>query len=758
MTSNPLSELRQVAVIGNYLPRQCGIATFTTDLCEAMASAAPDTEIFALAMNDIEQGYDYPPRVRFEISAKDLRSYRHAAEFLNINNVDVVCLQHEYGIFGGPAGSHILGLLRELRMPVVTTLHTVLHRPEPQQRRVLEELAALSDRLVVMSERSARFLQEIYRVPAEKIRIIPHGIPAITAKPEVCKARLGLSGKRVLLTFGLLSENKGIEHVINALRPIVTRHPDVVYVVLGATHPNVLRLSGETYRLRLQRLAREQGVEQHVIFYNQFVTLEELKTFIGACDIYLTPYRNPEQSVSGTLSYVVGNGRVVISTPYWYAEELLADGAGVLVPFDDPEAIASSVLRLLENEHERQTIAAKAYALGRQMLWPVVGQRYLELFNEVRTAPAIVHPARMKTLGEQPRELPPIRLDHLQRLSDDTGILQHAIFAVPNYAEGYTTDDNARALIATTLLENFDMNMARGVQRLSARYLAFLEYAFNPANGRFRNLLDYSRRWLEDQGSDDSHGRALWALGTLIGFGESAPLRDTAAHLFQRALPAAAELAHPRSWAFSMLGLHAYLRRFQGDSGARRIYIQLAEQLFACYQNTATEDWNWFEDQLTYDNARLPQALIIAGLDMERPDFLEAGMSSLRWLIDIHYPDTNHLVPIGCHGWYPRGGPRARFDQQPLEAAAIVAACLAAYRATDDGYWYQQAQQAFEWFLGRNDSGLSLYDPVTGGCHDGLEPGKVNQNRGAESTVAFLIALLELRLAEQPIALDVDGG
>lgn len=746
-------DLQQIAVIGNYLPRQCGIATFTTHLCEAMAAAAPQTEVFALPVNDIKEGYAYPPRVRFELAEKDLFSYHHAAEFLNIHNVDVVCVQHEYGIFGGVAGSYILSLLRDLHMPIVITLHTILLKPDANQRRVLDELAYLSSHLVVMSQRAATYLHDIYHIAPEKISLIPHGIPEIPSNVERYKKLIGVTGKKVLLTFGLLSSNKGIENVIQALPAILKEHPDVVYVVLGATHPNVKRHEGESYRLMLQRLARDKGVDHNVIFYNQFVTQEELITFIGATDIYITPYRNPAQIVSGTLAYVVGNGRVVISTPYWYAEELLAEDRGVLVPFDTPEAIAEHVIDLLSQEAKRHEISQRAYALGREMIWPQVGARYLELFHQIRTDRAYQSSSALavKTLNEQPLELPLLRLTHLRRMTDDTGMLQHAIFAIPNYHEGYTTDDNARALIAATLLEDVDAKTSDLSSGLAERYLAFLWYAFNVDQNRFRNFLSYNRVWLEEQGSEDSHGRALWALGTVLGRSNNQSLRGVATHMFHRALPPVVEFTAPRAWAFTLLGIHEYLKRFSGDRVALQTREMLAERLMELYASAHTPDWLWFEDILSYDNARLSHALLLAGQGMGRDDMIEVGLTTLRWLVEIHYPDTEHLVPIGCYGFYRRGGERARFDQQPVEAHAMVSVCLAAYEITGDANWHKSAQQAFEWFLGRNDAHLPLYDVTTGGCWDGLQPGKVNQNQGAESTLAFLLSLLELQLSEVPI-------
>src|SRR3989440_4478107 len=477
--SSTISSLSRVAFIGNYLPRQCGIATFTTDLCEAFATEYNETTCIAVPVNDIAAGYPYPSRVRFELTEKEIDSYRRAADFLNINNVDLVCLQHEYGIFGGRAGSHSLGVLREFRIPIVTTLHTILREPDPDQRRVLKQIAGLSDRLVVMSARGAEFLHEIYGVPNEKIDFIPHGIPDVPfVDPSFHKDLFGVEGKIVLLSFGLLSANKGIENVISALPDILAKHPNVVYIILGATHPHVIQHDGETYRLGLQWLAQEKGVESQVIFYNRFVSLEELVEFIGAADIYITPYLNEAQITSGTLAYTVGAGKAVISTPYWYAEEILAEERGVLVPFADPAALAEQVIDLVDNEAKRHGMRKRAYLYGREMIWPQVARRYMESFQRARAERRhfTTTDYAVKPLDKRPGELPTLKLDHLRRMTFDTGMFQHAIFTVPNYREGYTIDDNARALTVTTLLEELGHEEAL---ELASRYLAFVGYAFN---------------------------------------------------------------------------------------------------------------------------------------------------------------------------------------------------------------------------------------------------------------------------------------
>ena len=745
------STIKRIGFIGNYMPRQCGIATFTTDLCEAIATEYDGTTCIALPVNDTDFGYAYSDRVRFELTEKDISSYLRAADFLHTNNVDLVCLQHEYGIYGGRAGSHILALLRELNMPIVTTFHTILKIPDPEQQRVLQEIAALSDRVVVMSQRGVEFLQEVYRVSPAKIDLIPHGIPDVPfVDPSFHKDLFGVEGKTVLLSFGLLSANKGIENVIAALPDVLAKHPDVVYIILGATHPHVKRDEGEKYRLSLQRLAREKGVEEQVIFYNQFVSLEELIEFIGAADIYITPYLNQAQIVSGTLAYTLGAGKAIISTPYWYAEEMLADERGVLVPFHDPKALAGAVVDLMDHEAKRHAMRKRAYLYGRGMVWPQVARRYMESFERARSGRRhfSLRTLTVKALDENPNELPPLKLDHLRHMADETGMLQHAIFTVPNYHHGYTTDDNTRALMVSTLLE--EMGSAEALE-LASRYLAFVWYAFNVETRRFRNFMDYQRRWLEDSGSDDCHGRALWALGTVLGRSNTPALHSMAGWLFEKALPPILETTSPRAWAFALIGIHEYLRRFAGDRVASQARDELAKRLLALYKNHRTDDWRWYEDVLTYCNAALPQAMLMSGQSISDNEMTQVGLESLQWLADLQRSAKGHFIPIGSNGFYPKGGTRARFDQQPVEAQAMVSACLEAARITSDASWRKEARGVFEWFLGRNDLNLPIYDPKTGGCRDGLHPDRANENQGAESTLAYLQASLELRLSENTL-------
>jgi glycosyltransferase involved in cell wall biosynthesis len=762
------SQPSRIAVIGNYLPRQCGISTFTTDLCNAISAEYGTARLLALPVNDTEQGYDYPATVRWTLAQNDASSYEDAARFLNFNNIDMVCLQHEYGIFGGPAGSHILHLLRALKMPVVTTLHTVLREPNPDQLRVMEQIAELSDRLIVMSQLSFQFLQEIFKVPGGKIDIVPHGVPDLPfLDPNFFKDRFGVEGKAVLLTFGLLSPNKGIENVIQALPDILAKHSNVVYIVAGATHPHILRREGDRYREYLQALAKEVGVESNVIFHDRFVSPEEMVQFIGAADIYITPYRHEAQVVSGTLAYALGAGKAIISTPYWHAIELLDDRRGALVPFQNPGAIAQKTIELLDTPAMRHAMRKRAYLFARDMVWEKVAQGYMESFTRVRSdrmeTPRVQFSARASK--QTLKQIPELNLNHLNALTDDTGILQHAIFTVPNRAEGYSIDDNARALIFTVMLEqsSTDQTGAGRIEKIEPaspdrafRYMAFLEHAFNPKKKRFRNFLGYDRRWMEEEGSEDSHGRALWALGTVLAHSANHGLRGAAGRLFEFSLPAALEFHSPRACAYSLLGIQAYLHSYSGDRDAQRVRFALARRLLDMYEAIRRPEWKWFENVVAYGNARLPQAMLLAGSACGDERMISAGLESLEWLAESQLcPKNGHFVPIGSQGFYRQGGEPARFDQQPLEAAGAVSACLQAYRVTGDSRWRSKAWSAFNWFLGDNDLQLPLYDSVTGGCRDGLHPDRANENQGAESTLSFLMALLEIRSLQESERLDI---
>ncbi|MBS3733399.1 MAG: glycosyltransferase family 4 protein [Phycisphaerae bacterium] len=760
--SKTLQDRPAIAFLSDYLPRQCGIATFTHDLCEAVATqAGRKYEVFAVATNDVPEGYPYPERVRFEMRQSVRADYRLAAEFLNIQQVSAVCLQHEYGIFGGACGSHILALLTRLRRPLVTTLHTVLKEPSRQQLQVLKQIAEHSDRIVVMSDVARGMLGDIYDVPEDKIALIPHGIPDVPfVDPTFFKDQFGVEGRTVMLTFGLLSPGKGIEYAIEALPKIVAEHPEIIYIVLGATHPHIKRESGEEYRNALMRRVNELGMSDHVMFVNRFVEMDELCEFLGAADLYVTPYLQEAQITSGTLAYAMGTGKAVVSTAYWYAQEMLADERGRLVPFRNSDAIAEQVVDLLDNETERHAIRKRAYNYCRKMTWKRVAQDYLDLFQTAREAWV----ERQHRVAETPRErgaslkedeLPEIDLRHLRTLTDMTGILQHCRFATPDRNHGYTTEDNARALIVAT--RYWDQTHDEGVLRLMQTYLSFLSHALDEQTGRFRGYMHYNRTWDEAPGDEDSHARALWGVGCGVALCPYESMIALATRLFLNALPAVEEFSSPRAWSYAIVGIHEYLCRFGGDSEVRRYRHVLAEKLMDYFEANMSDDWPWCEHVVTYANATLPHALLMSGKWLQNGRMIDIGKRVLAWLLEIQTNEDGHLSIIGTQGWYARGGERARFDQQPLEAHALVNACVEAYHVTRETYWLGQARKAFTWFLGDNDLRIPLHDFTTGGCRDALHADHVNENQGAESTLSWLIALLlmhemqtELTLGEPP--------
>jgi len=603
-----------------------------------------------------------------------------------------------------------------------------------------------------MANKGAEILRETYGVPAAKIDIIPHGIPDVPfAESSSFKAQLGVEGRSVLLTFGLMGPGKGIEYAIQALPEIVRQHPKTVYLILGATHPHLVKHEGERYRLSLERLAEDLGVKENVIFYNRFVSLEDLKEFIGAADVYLTPYLQEAQITSGTLAYVFGAGKAVVSTPYWHAQELLADGRGVLVPFHDAKAIAAGVSDLLADPERMKRMQKDAYAMGREMIWSVTGKRYLETFQRARADRRAMPREAFAgwTLDSRPYALPPLRLDHVERMSDATGIFQHAIFNVPNFHEGYCTDDNARAFILCCLLEEIAVDPpSKKVSNYASTYLAFLAAALDYNSGRFRNFMSHGRQWLEDVGSEDSHARAIWATGTGAGRPHNDGYRRLAAQLFELGLPVVESFTSPRAWSFALLGIHEYLRQFENRAWINTLRETLTAKLVALWHQCATDDWPWFEPYVTYDNARICQALILDGKWQPQGEAMQIGLKSLRWLVSIQQGQAGCFRPIGSNGFYQKDGERAVFDQQPVEAQAMVSACHVAFRMTQDPVWPREAKRAFEWFLGRNDLGLPLYDFTTGGCGDGLHENGVSENQGAESTLAFQLALAEMNGAE----------
>ena len=735
--------LRSIAVIGNHLPRHCGIATFTSDLCDGLETQLKgEGGVLVTAMNDLPEGYPYPPRVRFELQANVQADYGMAADFLNINQMDAVILQHEFGIFGGPAGGHILRLLRELRMPVITSLHTVLTEPEPDYLAVMKELIEVSDRLVVLSERAVEMLTSSYDVPEHKVVYIPHGIHDVPfVDTSFHKDLFGVEGRDVILTFGLLSPGKGIEEMLQAMPAVAERHPDAVYMLLGATHPHVVRHSGEEYRLGLQRLCEDLGIADRVQFHNRFVALEELVQYIGAADVYVTPYHNEAQIVSGTLAYALGAGKAVVSTPYWHAQEMLAEGRGRLVPFRSPEALAENVIDLLDNDVERDAMRKRAYQFCRDMVWGKVARTYLDVAHQVHAEQVKSPRPIWGSLDRaQPlEELPEPDLRHLQVMTDDTGLLRHALFATPQRRDGYWTEDNARALAASALC--WKLREDKTVLPLANVYLSLIDDALDRETGRFREWMSYDRQWSAEASSEDCHAWVLWGLGMAVSNAPTDSILSTAMRLFSEALPPVANFRLARACGLALVGIHTYLAQFRGDAEARRVRDAIAERLLGYFEDHAGDEWPWHQDMVRHSNGWIPHGLLLSGQWVPNDRMSFHAFRTLDWLLRIQTEEAGQLSLIGDSGWFLRSGERAHFNQQPLEVVGLIAACAEAFRCTREKRWIDEARRCLGWFLGRNDLQARLYDFRTGGCRDGLQPHGPNQNQGATATLAWLLSL-----------------
>jgi len=734
-----------VAFISTALPRMCGIATFTNHIASSfsMLSGIPlsqNPRVKLIAIHNPAENLRYPPEVEFIIRQPQKKDYIEASEFLNISQVDVVCLQHEYGIFGGDDGRYIIDLLENLRKPVVTTFHTVLQNPSPGQKEVLKKVSELSSYVIVIAEKAKTMLQEVYSVPDEKILHIYHGVPDVPfMDPNFYKDQFNFEGKRVLLTFGLIGPGKGIEYAIDAVSLVAQKYPQLVYVILGATHPEVKKNSGESYRLSLQKRAEENGLKDKVIFFDRFVSDEQLSEFLLMADYYITPYPHKEQISSGTLSFALGCGKAIVSTPYWYAEELLADGRGLLADFNDAQSMATCLERYLSSEVECTQHRKRAYQFGRKMVWREIAHQYVKTFQ---MAAETGSPSK---IYRKPTALiiPELKLDHLRRMTDDTGIFQHCIYAIPWREHGYTTDDNARAL--RFVMRYYHQYKDDSVLDLAYTYLSFLENSFNKEKKRFRNLLSYDRKWLDAIGSEDCQGRAMAALADVMVLAPNPSMAGLAKELFDKALDSLASFKSPRAWSWVIASTDRYLKRFGGAREVRELRDNMSLKLIQAFENNISDDWYWCEDYLTYDNARMCKALIIAGAVTDHGEKMVMGLKSLEWLLKVQTnPKTGNLSIVGNEGWMKRGGEKALFDQQPIELAALLSACHEAYKATKDSKWLVEMKRCFNWFLGANDLNTPLYDFSTNGCFDGLHANGVSQNQGAESTLSWLGALLRM--------------
>jgi len=727
------SSIGHVALLGNFLPRKCGLATYTTDTYHALAARFPDMRVDVYAMDDYPGRYAYPPEVTRAIPQRERIAYLDAARAIEASGAQALWVQHEYGIYGGSAGDFLMALLDRISIPVIATLHTVLEHPNPDERRVMEALLRRAARVIVMAERGRDILKRVHGVDGRRVSMIPHGVPDRPfADPDSIKPRFGWQGHKVVLTFGLLAPNKGIETIIEAMPAIIAAEPDAHYVVLGATHPNLLAHEGESYRDRLIAQAAERGVADHVEFIDVFFEQDELLDYLQAADLYVTPYNNPAQITSGTLSYAVGLGKAVVSTPYVHATEILADGHGVLVDFRDSAGFARAIVRLLANDAERAQLSARAYARGRTMIWP----RHAE--KAVAELEAVIA-AKPRRLPMHTGELVPLRpsLAAVERMSDATGMLQHSVYSVPDRRHGYCIDDNARALILMSQIDEID-DATR--DKWTSIYGAFVQHAWNADIRRFRNFMNFDRSWCEECGSEDSNGRAIWALGVTARDAQAQKHRDWAANLFDVTAAIALELGSPRSRAFTMLGAAAMIEAHPGHALSRRILTHFGEELIALLDAARRPEWRWFEIMLAYDNARLPEALLRAGQALGRVDFVETGIDTLEWIVARQTSPEGRFRAVGTESFGRVYADPLPFDQQPLEAQATVDACAAAWSATQDKRWLEEAHRAYRWYLGVNDLDLPLATAQDGGCFDGLMPTGLNRNQGAESILALQLA------------------
>ncbi|MCC8409758.1 glycosyltransferase family 4 protein [Mucilaginibacter sp. UR6-1] len=735
----------KIAYISTYPPRECGIATFNQNLMRAINANFPERKTpsdggYVVALNDSSdlEEYEYPEEVKYVVRQNNQKDYIRAANYINTSTVDACILEHEFGIYGGESGIYILPLINRLEKPLISILHTVLKEPSYVQRIIIREIAEQSSKVVVMSQRAVEFLTTVYDIPEEKIQIIEHGVPDLEAPVEnPVKSLSSFKNHRVLLTFGLLSRNKGLETVIKALPKIVENHPDVMYVILGNTHPGVLKNSGEEYRESLKSLAAQLGVSKNLAFINKFVSEEELINYLTACEVYVTPYLNEAQITSGTLSYAVGSGAAVVSTPYWHAQELLDHNRGRLFDFKNSEALAEIVNELLDNSAVLNDLKTNAYQYGLHLRYPVIGAEFIKVAQES----CMSHDFSDKILKNSivdPEILPKFSLTHVLRLTDDTGIVQHAKYGIPNLKEGYCLDDNARALIMALMA--YQRNKSEEAFELLPIYLSYIHY-MQTDDGNFRNFLSFDRKYLDEVGSEDSFGRTVWALGHLIGCAASNSYREFALEIFQKSFPHFRNLKYLRGMANTIIGISLYLQAVPADEGMMQELVRLTQPLVDAFNSTASDDWQWFEEGMTYDNAILPLALLHSCEITGNEEVRVVAMKSMSFLDKLTLSNS-YLSPVGNDGWYYRGGTFPTYDQQAIETMAMVLMHFQAYKIFRTPEYIEKMFLSYKWFLGENTLRAPLYDHETKGCCDGLLPTGINRNQGAESTLAYLISHL----------------
>ena len=730
----------KLAFIGTYPPRECGIGTFTNNLFNSMLHTNESRDYghegFVVVLDDNGLTYEYPEEVKLTIRQEHQEDYLKAVKFINISGADLCILEHEFGIFGGQNGVYILPLLHRLEIPFIVTLHTILKTPSYDEKAVLHEICKMANKIVVMSHKAIEFLVSIYNVPEEKIVFIEHGVPDIHFSQEISKKEFKLDSKKVILTFGFIGRNKGIETVIKALPKVVEKYPNVIYIVLGKTHPKVLRHSGEEYRIFLMRLVKSLQLEKHVMFLNEFIDKRDLLKYLSASDVYITPYLNEAQITSGTLSYAVGVGSAVISTPYWHAEELLAEGRGRFFNFNDSNSLSCTLTELFDKPEELAELRTKAYDYGRKITWPKTGEKYVVLAENVLDTDQEVIEKKDTVLDLL--ILPPFSLNHIKRLTDDTGIIQHAKFGIPNLKEGYCLDDNSRALLMV-LMAYRQLKDIRALE-LSHIYLSYIHYMQNP-NGTFRNFLSFNRNYLDKVGSEDSFGRTIWALGYLLGNAPNDAYYQTGKLVFFNASPNFEKLQSIRSIANTMIGISYYLKSNPSDDSMTERLRNLSQKIVIHYEENETPDWQWFESLLAYDNGILPLALLHSSEILNDDKITQTALKSMCFLTKHTFKD-NYLSIIGNEKWYKKDGKRSVYAQQPIDAMAMVLMYHQAFLVMKDKDYLNKLYNSFLWFLGENDLRMSLYDFETQGCCDGFESYGVNRNQGAESSLAYLISHL----------------
>jgi glycosyltransferase involved in cell wall biosynthesis len=729
------------AFIGTYPPQKCGIGTFTHNLIKSIADNFGYNNLFpnlyVIAVSDSEQSYEYPSEVSFVVNQNNQRDYVSAAKFINYNKADVCVLEHEFGIFGGESGVYILSLVSRIEIPLIVTFHTVVREPTHIQKVIVQELSNKAYKIIVMSKKAVKFLLDIYHIPEEKIEVIEHGVPVGKVyHRDSAREKFNFSNKTALFTFGLLSRNKGIETVIKALPKVVEKHKNVLYVVLGNTHPKVLSKNGEEYREYLLRLVKDYGLEDYVYFYKNFVPEELLMEYLYAADIYITPYLNEAQITSGTLSYAVGAGNAVISTPYWHAEELLADGRGILFDFHNHEQLGNILLDLLDNRHKIEHLREAAIEYGHKLKWPKIGAKYIKVAKSAMESFSYIQKEKQTILD--PYLLPDFTLAHIKRLTDDTGIVQHAKYGIPNLKEGYCLDDNARALLMTAMAHY--KNKTDDTFNLMPIYLSYIHYMQND-DGSFRNFLSFSRNYLDEIGSEDSFGRTIWALGFLIYSFPKESYHQLGLDIFNNSIPFCKQLIHLRGIANTIIGMSYYLKRFPEDEETKILMYEMTYKLINIYNIEKSDDWNWFEDILTYDNAIIPLAIFHAAEFFEDDIFFRVAIESSEFLESITMK-SGYFKPVGSKGWYRKGEVCADFAQQSVDVMGMVLLFFKAYDVTKNKKYLNKMFKSYMWYMGKNDLSLPVYDYETGGCNDGLEDYGLNKNQGAESTLSYLISHL----------------